>query len=572
MKKKLRGLVALACAVLAALAVAVPARAEGGHTLTVRSETPGHNYVAYQVFAGDVSPDGVTLSNVSWGADVRGDALLAALKASGAFGQSNPFESCESAADVAAVLSGDGFTATQADAFAEVAGDNVEGNPIGFGFEAQEGGAYVYMATGLAAGYYLVQDAEGSPTDLAYAKTKFILQVVADVTVDAKADHPTLTKTIVENGVELAATDAAIGDEVSFKLTSTVPEMDGYNRYHFVVTDTLSAGFALAKGFGVDDVTVEVGGTTLTDDYTVTTADEPGGGTTITITLSDLLSYKSEDKSEAGNTLTIEYAATVDDDAVIGGAGNANSATLRFSNDPNHTYEQSVDADADHLGQTPPSVTRTYVGGLIIHKVNEIDEPLVGARFAVTGDELNRVILVGAEFVEDDGGAYYALKSGTYTTVAPTDETSSSYVDDMTYKLSSTTTTVGASGEPKSVTSWVNAEGDIVVAGLSAGAYTVTELVAPDAYNKADPVTVKLGFVEPMSGATACTWTKDGQDVTLETSEGRGLVPVTIENLRGATLPSTGGMGKTVLVCVGVVIAVAAGVGLVAKYRADRLA
>lgn len=573
--KTIRRLLTLACALVAALAIAVPAYAANGpYTLTIESETPGHTYEAYQVFSGDVSADGTYLSNVEWGDNVDSTALLTALKGSTAFGTPNPFANCDSAAKVAAAL-GNRDVAFM-DAFAEVVGANLSGTAISFGSEVPSSGKYTYSATGLDAGYYLVQDAENSPTGSQYAKTKFILEVVDDVTAQAKADQPTLDKTIASVNSDAVNSDyanAAIGDTVTFQLTSAVPAMvpamEGYNKYFFVVTDELSQGFSIAENFSVDDVRVVVGSTTLTgDDFAVSTTTDKEGATEIVITINDLVGKSGK--------ITITYSATVNDKAVIGDAGNANTAYLKFSNDPNYTYDDVNDPNAP-MGKTPDTSTHTYVGGLIIHKVDENNNALPAAQFKIESDDFNQVVLVGTEFVRDDvNGTYYKLKNGTYTTEAPGQNTSDYESTTVKYKLETTTeTTTPDTTTPDTttgVTSWVDANGDLVVAGISAGTYTITELVAPDGYNKADPVTVTVGWKAPtMTGPTTCTWTKGSADVILDDSGEMKLIPVTIRNLRGATLPSTGGIGKTVLIGTGAVIAVVAVVGLVTKLRASRM-
>ena len=572
--KTIRRLLTLACALVAALAIAVPAYAANGpYTLTIKSETPGHTYEAYQVFSGDVSADGTYLSNVEWGSGVdttEGTGILADLKASSAFGATNPFASCTTAADVAAVLAGENFTSAHTDAFAEVAGANLvvdEKITLTGGASAGVDGKYAYTATGLEAGYYLVQDASGSPSGSQYAKTKFILKVVGDVTAQAKADQPTLNKTIASVNSDVVNSDyanAAIGDTVTFTLTSAVPKMDGYNKYFFVVTDELSQGFTLAENFEKSGVTVTIGNTQLNaSEFAVSTTAEKDGATEIVITIEDLVG-KSGD-------ITITYSATVNANAVIGDAGNANIAHLEFSNDPNYTYSQVTDENAP-MGKTPDTSTYTYVGGLIIQKVGEDGKtPLSAAQFQITSTDFNQVVLIGAEFVQDDAnGTYYKLKNGTYTTEDPGQNASDYESTTQMYTLQTTakTTTQTAAG----VTSWVDANGDLVVAGLSKGTYTVTELVAPDGYNKADPVTVTVGWKAPtMTGPTTCTWTKGSADVNLEDSGEMKLIPVSIQNLRGATLPYTGGIGKTVLIGAGAVIAVVAVVGLVTKLRASRM-
>ena len=297
---------------------------------------------------------------------------------------------------------------------------------------------------------------------------------------------------------------------------------------------------------------------------------EKDGPTKIVITINDLV----------GNTgnITITYSATVNDKAVIGDAGNANTAYLEFSNDPNYTYTDVNDPDAP-MGRTPDTSTYTYVGGLIIHKVDESNAALPGAQFQISSNDFNQVLLVTTSFAVNENGTYYKLKNGTYTTIKPADGDAADYVNpdgSVRYALSTTTTTVTpttSAGEiAKSVTSWVDANGNLIVAGLSAGTYTITETHAPDGYNIADPVTVSVGWTAPTAtGSTACTWTNDGTAVTLESSSNMKLIPVTIQNLRGATLPSTGGIGKTVLIGTGAVIAVVAVVGLVTKYRASHM-
>lgn len=573
--KTIRRLLTLACALVAALAIAVPAYAANGpYALTIKSETPGHTYEAYQVFSGDVSAEGTYLSNVEWGDNVDSTALLTALKGSTAFGTPNPFANCDSAAKVAAALGNRGSEFM--DAFAEAVGANLTGTAISFGPEDQSGDAYTYTATGLEAGYYLVQDAENSPSVSQYAKTKFILEVVDDVTAEAKADQPTLDKaiTLVEGVmVDSDYANAAIGDTVTFQLTSEVPEMDGYNEYLFVVTDELSQGFTLADDFEANDVTVKIGDTALaTNEYAVSTFVEEDKPTKITITINNLV-RKTEDAD-----ITITYTATVNDKAVIGDAGNANTAYLEFSNDPNYTYTDVNDQNAP-MGKTPSTSTYTYVGGLIIHKVDENNGALPGAQFKISSNDFNQVLLVTTSFAVNENGTYYKLKNGTYTKVQPTDENAADYVNpdgSVKYALNTTTTTetptISADETAKCVTSWVDASGNLIVAGLSEGTYTITEVYAPDGYNIADSVTVIVGWAAPTAAdPTTCAWTKDSVTATLETSGTMELIPVTIKNLRGATLPSTGGIGKTVLIGTGAVIAVVAVVGLVTKYRASRM-
>lgn len=572
--KRIQKLLVFMCALVATIAIAVPAYAAGGpYTLTIESETSGHTYEAYQIFKGDVSSDGTSLSNVQWGDGVNpseDNGILADLKSSSAFGRAeqNLFYGCNSAAGVAAVLAGDNFDAELVDAFAEIAGANLvdtEKVNVTYKYKTEASGKYVYEATGLDAGYYLVQDAAGSPSDLQYAKTKFILKVIHDVTAEAKADQPTLDKVILTAGgheINGDYADAAVGDTVKFQLTSSVPKMDGYNKYFFVVTDELSNGFTLAEDFAKSGVVVKVDGKALmASDYSVVVVNN-----VVTVSINNLVGKTGE--------ITIEYSATVNDKAVIGNDGNLNTAYLKFSNDPNYTYTDLSDGSAP-MGKTPDTKTYTYVGGLLINKVDENDDPITGAQFQIASGDFNQVILIGTTFVKKANGTYYKLKNGTYTTAEPNDENRSDYDStEIKYALETTTSTETPWQDAR-VTSWVDDYGHIIVAGLSAGEYTITETVAPDGYNIADPVTVNLEWVAPADAtSTACTWkygTTTADEVKTDDGTSMDLVSVTIKNLRGATLPSTGGMGKTVLITAGAILVIGAGVGLVAKYRANRM-
>ena len=55
---------------------------EQSYTITITNAKADHVYEAYQVFTGDLSEDGTTLSNIEWGSAVKSqaDALLTELK------------------------------------------------------------------------------------------------------------------------------------------------------------------------------------------------------------------------------------------------------------------------------------------------------------------------------------------------------------------------------------------------------------------------------------------------------------------------------------------------------------
>ena len=252
MKHKKKWFSALLGALLA-VALTLPAfAADTTYTITINNSQDGHTYQAYQVFAGDLS-EGV-LSNVQWGTGVDGAALLAALQGNGTIGAN--FETCTTAADVAKVLSDSSSGAFASDS------DNLDtfaalvGQHLTLTATSSTDAGNSYTISGLAAGYYFVKDADDSLGTAAQpaAYTKFMLQLVKDITVNPKSDLPTVEKKVQESSYTTDGTygtgyndvaDWSIGDKVPFKLIGTVPEMDGYSAYKYTFHDTLSAGLTL---------------------------------------------------------------------------------------------------------------------------------------------------------------------------------------------------------------------------------------------------------------------------------------------------------------------------------------
>ncbi len=551
---------ALILTLVMACTMYIPVSAAGNHTLTINSETDGHTYQAYQVFAGDYY-EGV-LSNVIWGTGVNGENLLAALKTDDTVG--TYFTDAEDAEDVAEVLSADNsaFTdnSTLLDAFADVVSEHVTGDPATSGTpsgNAEDG--YVYTIGNLADGYYFITEDEMTDADN-NAYTKFMLQVMGDTTVNAKADVPSIDKKIdgandTDPGTtgDTEANNAAIGDSVPFKVTSKVPDMNGYNNYFFVVTDTLSAGLSFNN-----DVVITLGGEQLTpdEDYTVSQA-----GQTVTITFIDFIQY-------AGNTgadILIRYSATLNEDAVIGTAGNPNAVDLTYSNNPNVDTEGDTPGQDDPTGTTPDEITYTYVTGVELTKVNTENERLTGAEFQISGTRLNTVLVYRDVFTEAADGTYWKLNDGTYTTEAPTPDTEHGYASTTTkYALSQEEETI-TKGEDVTYTGTVGSDGVLRFDGLAAGDYVITELVAPNGYNLLDgPVNITIGWSAPSVPGGACSWTVSGVDgATVE----NGIIKLTIENTMGSTLPETGGIGTAIFYIIGVCLMLGAGILLVVKTR-----
>lgn len=437
-------------------------------------------------------------------------------------------------------------------------------------------GAKSVTINDLPLGYYVVEDA-GAATPI----SALILDTTnPNPSVTIKADKPSIDKNIdgtkdTDNDTtgDVKYNNAAVGDKVPYKVTSKVPDMTGYTKYYFVVNDTLSKGLTFN-----DDVVIEIGGTTLakcshaseaahTSCYTVTSTKNADGTTTVEIVLKNFIQYKDQ----VGDPITITYSATVNKDAVIGVAGNPNEVKLTYSNNPN-VKDDGTPSNPDKpttgspIGETPESVTRTYVTDIEIIKVDPAGNRLTGAEFKLEGTKLNTVLVRTDVYTQAADGTYWKLKDGSYTTDDPaTAGMDQSKYENTTIKYSKTVETKEiVKAENVTYTGTVGADGVLRFEGLSAGTYTITEIKAPAGYNllKA-PITVTIGFTAPTAPSTDCTWTYTGTDVV----NGTNINQVTVTNQAGTELPSTGGMGTTIFYVVGSILVVGAAVLLITRKR-----
>ena len=338
--------------------------------------------------------------------------------------------------------------------------------------------------------------------------------------------------------------------------------MSSYEKYFFVVSDTLSEGLTFN-----DDVTIKIGDKTLvqgTDkDFTVTATKNANDTTSVEIVFKNFIQYKGQ--KDAG--ITIKYSATVNEKAVIGVAGNPNKVTLKYSNNPyvdDAGDPENHDKPTQPTGETPEQETRTYVTGIQLTKVDPTNATLTGAKFKISGERLNITLVNKEIFRESENGTWYRLKDGTYTETAPADGTGDSY-DSTTVKYEKITVVTKETGK-NSITAegYVDENGVLTFEGLGAGTYTITELVAPGGYNLLkEPITVTIIYRDPAAPSTDCAWTVSGGNATVE----NGIVKLTVENSTGPELPSTGGIGTTIFYVVGSILIFGAAVLLVTRKR-----
>ena len=364
---------------------------------------------------------------------------------------------------------------------------------------AAEGKTYSTVTfSNLKLGYYLVDTTLGTLCSLDTTNPSVVMQ--------EKNEAPANVKTVEEdsNGNYGEKNDADIGQTVNFK--STITAQAGAENYVF--HDTMSAGLTYT---GVTGITLN--GTTVdAANYTVVTE-----GLTDDCTFEVRFTQAFCDTLKANDQIVISYTATLNEKAVIAGAGNPNESKL--------SYGDKGDASHTPSGTTPPSETKTYTWDLDILKYGNGNESnvLKDAKFVLLNKDKNKVATVVNGKITGWSNVPAAGEGGSITWPA---------------------NTVLTTGE----------NGKIEIDGLDADTYYLRETQAPAGYNKlAEDKQVTI------TGAT----TVDGK-LTYTT------VVAKINNQSGTELPSTGGIGTTLFYVVGGVLVVGAAVLLVTKKRMER--
>lgn len=490
-------MLALLAAFALVLAMAVPAFADGANLYTISVPAgSNHTYQVYQIFTGDYSNG--KLSNVKWGknSNSRGDGVNVGTKVA------------QSVLDELAAVNT--TAATDADKlrviekYADLSENGMdtvsESKPIQ-----------------VAAGYYLFKD-----TTTGISGNTYIAEVVGNVSIKAKNSNvPGFEKKLKDKndttdndfGDWQDVADHDIGDEIPFKLEGTVPDdYVEYDSYYFAFHDEEEAGLT----FNPESVKVYVNNTEIKTGFELKTKTK----TTITddcsfeVVFSNL---KDIAAVQAGSTIRVEYTATLNENAVIGGNGNLNKAQLEYSNKPSVT---------DSRGKTVWDNVVVFTYQVVVNK------------YANSVGENNK--LKGAEFT-------------------------------LTKKLKDGTT--------KDITVAKSQDGvRFTFKGLDDGEYTLTEIVTPEGYNTIDPITFTVtathGTEWDGKGVrgdliTAFTGNAASGDITFTPDKGTGALTTNVINKSGTTLPSTGGMGTTVFYVVGGGLMAVAVVLLVTKKRME---
>ena len=526
--RKTKGILAGIMSAILAIAMAMvltPAAAlaeDTTYTLTLNGTTTGHMYEAYQIFAGDLSENNgtKTLSNVVWGSGIDSSKttdLINALKADSTL--KDAFGDVSDAKSVAEALSKASNDDAVAKEFAQVVSSYLSTTPTTTQASAKD----QTEIKGLPAGYYLVKDKDNSlSSDKQDAYTRFIMAVLGDASATVKSSVPTVQKKVKDTNDSTDNTtgwqdsaDYDIDDTVPYQITGTMPSnIDAYTSYKYIFTDTMSKGLT----YTAKTATIKIDGTDVTSSFTENVTSNTDGSTTVTWTCNDL-------KKITGVTLTkdskvvVTYSCTLNSNAVIGAAGNPNTVNLTFSNNPNKGGEGDT-------GKTPDDKNIVFTYKVVVNKVDKDNKALAGAEFTLSK--------VKADKTTEE------VKTFTLTGNAETDATTftATGLDDGTYVLKETKTPAGYNT-------------------IADQYFTIT---AEHDTDSADPKLTSLSG-DKLTGSAQST-------ITFTADKGAGSLTTNVVNEKGSTLPSTGGMGTTMLYICGAAIVVAAGYGLYRRHAA----
>lgn len=368
-----------------------------------------------------------------------------------------------------------------------------------------------------APGYYLIKDKDNTVGGND-ANTLYITKVVDDVTISPKSDVPSFQKKVRDTNDTTGDTsnwqdsaDYDIGDEVPFQLKATLPSnYADYKTYYLAFHDVEEKGLS----FNPNSVKVAVNGTYVdASNYTVKTAKDLTDGCTFEVVFTDL---KTAVAATNSSEITVDYTSTLTANATLGNQGNVNKAMLQFSNNPNS--EQG--GESTPTGKTPWDKVIVFTYKVVVNKVKQNNEPLKGAAFKLEKK----------------------LKNGTTKTV-------NEFI----------------AGEDTSFT----------FSGLDDGDYVLTETTTPAGYNTIKPITFTVTAdhqVEWTTGERTDVLTElNGKaasgEITFTADKTAGSLTTNVVNVKGSNLPSTGGMGTTILYAAGAAIVLVAAFGIAFAVR-----
>lgn len=352
-------------------------------------------------------------------------------------------------------------------------------------------------------GYYVVESTSG--TACAIATTD------PEVTVENKHSNPYVQKEIIKGG---KVNDEGSENSVNFgqvvKFRTTIYVKPGAKNY--VLHDKMDSNL---KFKCVQAVNGNGNYANIADaDYIVKTdpshkTECPEGGCTfhVEFTPSFYVNYQKDIDEGKLTEIYVTYVAQVTDKAQVKTA---------MKNTTYLTY-------GDRNTKSRESETKTYTYGIPVFKYTGIDTPLENAKFILSkvknADEKDAISFVS-------NGSFYRYS--------------------IDQKKGTKILTSGTGTDTDTST-----KGRVDIEGLQAGVYYLKEIEAPKGYNKIYQ-SIKIEILP------------DG-NIKVDDHENTGDVKVL--NNTGSVLPSTGGMGTTLIYVVGSILVLASGIVLFSKRK-----
>lgn len=333
--------------------------------------------------------------------------------------------------------------------------------------------------------------------------------------------------------------EAQIGDIITYQVPVTAVVPDG-GLTKLGITDTMSKGLTFQTAVdeaAAGDVEVYTGSTVdaakkidPSNNYYTVVADKntTTGVTTLTVYFTDAYLDTLNAGADKNPSFLFVYRAKLNEDAVVGKTGNDNSVKFiyNYTNGPTNDIESTE------------KKTKVYTWGIEVTKTGEKSALLPNVEFTLTKKGAGSAADTELKFVEKTSG------SGVYV---PSGDTSAN----KTIKT--------------------NANGKLTIKGLESGTYELTETKTASGYVllKA-PVTIVITGSNTDGSATATVSGKPATMLKDGTSES-ALVPVTVVNNKGFSLPVTGDAGTALFTIIGIAASVvAAALLLMRRKRAER--
>ena len=394
-------------------------------------------------------------------------------------------------------------------------------------------------------GYYVVTEDTATP-DIVKA-APFVIQVDgATKQVTLKSQQPDVDKIITDGkGDKKKYGDYQNGEAVPFQIQTEVPNTYGYSSYIFNIEDKMSSGLTVSKE-QLQALEVKIAGTAVAaKDYTVYVVDgnknktkvsdlDPGwsqAGVSFEVdfdinkfigkyTTGDPVSYTQD--PAAGSEITVDFNATLNDDAVVKTA-ETNTTHIVYSNNPK----------SDGTGESEDHTVYVYTFGVDLLKTFSGATPTQDdyntVRFSMTGAK------AGTKLTEISAGVYKVDPNGTIDPTA--DDALRLHPDNH----------------------------NITIKGLDEGTYTFTETTIPDGWSPegAKTITITAQYSGDGDGNQAPT-----VKVTEDTNND-GYADGKVNNTpKTFKLPQTGDWGFIIMPLLGLAIMLAvAGVAFSSRMR-----